>query len=186
MHRINPNPWYHNGYTLRLAAASDAEAYYSQNFVNPDPEVNRLTGTTQTFTKDQVITFFMNSLKADDRYLFLLIAPNGHIIGESVINEIDWEVKSANFRICIFSPEYFGQGLGSWATIKTRDFAFDQLDLHRLSLDVFSFNPRAQKAYTKAGFKVEGVLKDAIRDGDTYADDILMAILKDEWRALVR
>ena len=53
-----------------------------------------------------------------------------------------------------------------------------------MELDVFSFNPRARRVYEKAGFKVEGVLRDAMKDGDRYADDILMAILEDEWRAL--
>lgn len=63
-------------------------------------------------------------------------------------------------------------------------FAFEQLYLHRLELDVFSFNPRAEKAYLKAGFKREGVLRDAVKDGDKYADDILMAILEEEWKEL--
>ena len=58
------------------------------------------------------------------------------------------------------------------------------LRVHRLTLDVYSFNPRAEKTYLKAGFKREGVLKDAVKDGDQYADDILMAILEDEWREL--
>ena len=66
----------------------------------------------------------------------------------------------------------------------TRDFAFETLKLHRLELDVFSFNPRAERAYLKAGFRREGVLRDAVLDGETYADDILMALLEDEWRAL--
>ena len=64
----------------------------------------------------------------------------------------------------------------------TQEFAFESLKLHRLELDVFSFNIRAQKAYRKAGFKTEGVLRDAIWTGEDYADDILMAILEDEWR----
>ncbi|WP_081712208.1 GNAT family N-acetyltransferase [[Clostridium] dakarense] len=44
----------------------------------------------------------------------------------------------------------------------TRDFAFKKLNLHRLELDVFSFNHRAEKAYACAGFKREGILRDAI------------------------
>lgn len=56
--------------------------------------------------------------------------------------------------------------------------------IHRLALDVYSFNPSAEKVYLKAGFKREGVLRDAIMDGDKYTDDILMSILEDEWRAL--
>jgi hypothetical protein len=41
------------------------------------------------------------------------------------------------------------------------------LGLHRISLDVFAFNPRVRRAYEKAGFVAEGVLRDALRwDGD--------------------
>lgn len=38
--------------------------------------------------------------------------------------------------------------------------------------------------YLKAGFKKEGVLRDAIMDGEKYADDILMAMLEEDWRKL--
>ena len=117
-----------------------------------------------------------------DRRDFLLLDPAGKIIGESTINEIDWEARNANFRIAIFRPEYCGQGIGSWAVRTTRDFAFETLKLHRLELNVFSFNPRAERSYEKAGFRREGVRRDAVRDGDGYGDDILMAILEDEWR----
>ena len=68
-------------------------------------------------------------------------------------------------------------------TCETLRLAFDRLHLHRVYLDVFSFNPRAERAYLAAGFTREGALRDAIRDGDGYADDILMSILEDEWRA---
>ena len=43
---------------------------------------------------------------------------------------------------------------------------------------------RREKAYLKAGFKKEGVRRDAVSDGDGYDDDILMAIMEDEWRRL--
>lgn len=176
--------WEKEGFTLRLARGEDAEAYYSQNFTDFDPEVTRLTGSKDSYGHDEVVDFFHRCVMAEDRYDFLIIAPDGRIIGESVINEIDWDVRCANFRICIFHTRDCSRGIGSWAVQVTRDFAFEQLKLHRLSLDVFSFNPRAQKAYLKAGFKQEGVLRDAVWDGAGYADDILMAILEDEWRAI--
>lgn len=53
-----------------------------------------------------------------------------------------------------------------------------------MELDVFSFNPSAEKAYQSAGFKHEGVLRDAIWNGKEFADDILMAILEDEWKQI--
>ncbi|MBS6195218.1 MAG: GNAT family N-acetyltransferase [Clostridiales bacterium] len=176
--------WEKDGFILRPARPEDAEAYFSQNFDPLDGEVARLTGSKENFTREEVVNFFLQCVEAEDRCDFLIIGPDGRIIGESVINEIDWELGCANFRIGIFHMEERGRGIGSWAVEKTRDFAFEELKLHRLELDVFSFNPRAEKVYLKAGFKREGVLRDAVRDGDGYGDDILMAILEDEWRAL--
>ena len=81
--------WQKNGYTLRLAHGEDAENYYCQNFIPLDPEVARLTGCKPEFSRDEVIGFFLNCLEADDRYDFLLIAPEGRIIGERV-----WSTRS--------------------------------------------------------------------------------------------
>ena len=77
-------------------------------------------------------------------------------------------------------------GLGTWMVRFARDFAFGELGLHRLELDVFTFNPRAIRAYEKAGFRREGARRDAVRDGDGCGDDILMAILEEEWREIAK
>ena len=173
-----------DGFVIRLAKTEDVTNYYEQNYCPLDKEVARFTGCKEEFTKEEVTSFFLKSLDDGNRYFFLIIAPDGRIIGESVINEIDWDLRCANFRIGIFCMDERGKGIGTWATEVTRDFAFEELKLQRLELDVYSFNPRAEKAYVKAGFKREGVLRDAVMDGDKYADDILMSMLEDEWRAL--
>lgn len=176
--------WQKDGYVLRPAQEEDAERYFQQNFNPLDKEAVRLTGCRETFTREEIADFFRRSIHDADRCLFLLLSPDGRMIGESVINEIDWDLRRANFRIGIFQSTERGKGIGTWATEMTRDFAFEDLKLHRLELDVFSFNPRAERAYLKAGFKREGVLRDAVMDGDQYAGDILMALLEDEWRKI--
>lgn len=171
-------------YTLHPPLPEEAEAYASALLAS-NPEVDRLTGTTETFTQDAIVSYFMCNFGDDTRQDFMILDPDSHIIGESVINEIDAETRSANFRIAIFDSGNLGHGIGSWAVQQTVDYAFSELHLHRLSLDVFSYNPRAQHVYEKAGFVQEGVLRDAIIDtaDGSYADDILMAILEDEWRS---
>lgn len=101
-----------------------------------------------------------------------------------MINEIDRDSMCANFRIAMFRPDSRGRGLGTWVTKCTRAFAFEVLKLHRLELSVFSFNPRAQRVYEKAGFRVEGIRREVVKDGDAYADDIIMSLLAEEWRTL--
>lgn len=176
--------WEKDGYLIRSARKEDAEEYFAQNYCPLDKEIVRFTGCKEAFTRKEVVSFLQKSLDEDDRYWFFIIAPDGRIIGESVINEIDWELRCANFRIAVFHPAERGKGIGTWAVETARDFAFEELKLHRLELNVFSFNPRAEKTYLKAGFKREGVRRDAVLDGDTYGDDILMSILDDEWSML--
>lgn len=176
--------WEKDGYTIRRAMAADEEAYYNQNFNPLDKKVARFTGCKEDFTKEEVTSFFRKSLEDKKRCFFLIISPDGRIIGETVINEIDFKLRCANFRIAIFHAMERRKGIGTWAVEVTRDFAFEELKLHRLELDVYSYNPRAKNVYLKAGFKCEGIRREAVLDGNKYADDILMSILEDEWKEL--
>lgn len=87
----------------------------------------RFTGCKAHFTREEVISFFLGCLEAEDRYDFLILSPEGRIIGESVINEIDPQLRCADFRIALFQREHRGRGIGSWAVRTTRDFAFGTL-----------------------------------------------------------
>ncbi|MGT2711156.1 GNAT family N-acetyltransferase [Streptococcus oriscaviae] len=134
--------------------AGFAEKYYEDCFTKPSAEIDRLTGSSGTYKKEEVVSYYNRIVTDPDRFDFILIAPDGTFIGESVINELDRENSTANFRIVIFDESYFGLGLDSWVVEKTRYFAFEQVGLHRLELEVFSFNPRAKRAYEKAGFRL--------------------------------
>ena len=55
-----------------------------------------------------------------------------------------------------------------------------QLGPHRISLEVYAFNPRARHVYEKAGFVTEGVLREALRYEDEWIDAAVMSILDRE------
>ena len=176
--------WEKDGFRMRPARLEETERYYEQNFNPLDPETARMAGCKAAFSREEVLSFFRSAVESPDCCLFLVFAPDGRMIGESVINEIDFALRCANFRIAIYRPAERGRGIGSWMVQTTRDFAFEVLKLHRLSLDVFSFNTRAEQVYRKAGFQREGVLRDAVLDGGQYADDILMSMLEEDWKRL--
>ena len=62
------------------------------------------------------------------------------------------------------------------------DYGFENLDLNRIGLGVFDFNDSAIHCYTKAGFKLEGTLRESARVGDSYWNCHLMGILRNEWK----
>jgi RimJ/RimL family protein N-acetyltransferase len=80
--------------------------------------------------------------------------------------------------------EFWGQGYGTDAMMVILRFAFKELNLRRVSLDTFEFNPRAVRSYEKAGFIHEGAARDYLhRDGQRW-DLIFMGILREEWLAM--
>ncbi len=60
-------------------------------------------------------------------------------------------------------------------------YAFTELNLHRVSLFLFDYNPRALRSYEKAGFVTEGRLRQPIRRGGRLWDEIVMGALRDDW-----
>jgi RimJ/RimL family protein N-acetyltransferase len=93
-----------------------------------------------------------------------------------VLNDYDPGNASCNFRTLI-GPKGRDRGLGSEATRLIVDYGLTVLGLHRIELTVYAFNPRAQRVYEKAGFRVEGTARDALRFDGAWVDAIYMSIL---------
>jgi len=149
-----------------------------------DPEVRRYTGTHLHFTPEQIRAVMLTHADAPDRLdLAVTDAASGELVGEVVLNEWDEHNRSCNFRTLI-GPRGRGRGLGTEATRLIVGYGFGVLGLHRISLDVFSFNPRARRVYEKVGFVVEGTERETLFTGGQWADSIRMSMLDREWQSL--
>ena len=94
---------------------------------------------------------------------------------------LDLVHSEAWIGIGIGEREYWGKGYGTDAMKLAVQFAFMELGMHRVSLGLFEYNPRALRAYEKAGFRLEGrTRKDMLREGNR-TDSLWMGILRDEW-----
>lgn len=145
-------------YEMRQITLADIDDYYSLGFESADFESSYFTGTTEKHSKERVQTYVENVIKDNSR-LDYLISKDGMIIGEIVINNI--KGPSAHYRICIFNKEYFSRGIGYKATVKLFEFAFRELDLETIELEVFPFNERAISLYKKLGFEVTDHIYDS-------------------------
>lgn len=157
-----------------------------------EPEVMRLTGTHTTFTPDRVRGWLAGLAETEDRadWAILRTDGDGHTsrddqtgrpgehIGEVVLNDLDPGNRSAGFRIALGSPRWFSRGYGTEATRAVLGHAFGALGLHRVELEVYAFNPRAQRAYEKAGFVLEGRRRDALLWDGEWVDALVMGCLE--------
>jgi RimJ/RimL family protein N-acetyltransferase len=154
-----------------------------------DPEVRRLTGSCHSSAEaaeppdlDLLRDWYATRNDQVDRLdLAVVDRSSGGCVGEVVLNEWEEADASVNFRILI-GPRGRDRGLGTEATRLVLEHAFEALGLHRVSLEVFDFNPRGRRAYAKVGFVQEGVRRDALRFDGEWVDSVVMAVLEDEWR----
>lgn len=149
-----------------------------------DPEVGRLTGTHGEVSEERAREWLRTRKDQTDRLdLAIVDRTTGACVGEAVLNGWDPDNQSCGFRILI-GPAGRDRGLGTEATRLIVGYGFEELHLHRISLEVYAFNPRARRAYEKAGFVAEGVLRDALYWDGEWIDATVMSILAPEWHKL--
>ncbi|MEY4530525.1 MAG: hypothetical protein RLZZ156_1246 [Deinococcota bacterium] len=146
-------------------------------------ETRKLTGTHAIFTFEAVQKFLTGLPNRDDRADWAIIrVADGAFIGEVVLNDLDTDNQAMNFRIGL-QAEFLGQGYGTEATRAVVNNGFEQVRLHRISLSVYAFNPRAQRVYEKCGFVKEGLERHALFWEGQWVDSIRMAILSTDPRS---
>jgi len=151
--------------TLRPIVADDAGAMWEAVH---DPEGNDLTATSAGFTRDEIDAWCASRQEQDERVdLAIVERETGEYAGEVVLNEYDAEQESANLRIALRGPAWYGRGLGGEAVRMAVDHGLRTLGLARITLDVLSRNPRAVRAYARAGFRETGRHED---DGEEWID----------------
>jgi RimJ/RimL family protein N-acetyltransferase len=143
-----------------------------------EPEGRRLTGTHAEFDRETARQWLATRAQHHDRADWAVMrSSDDRFLGEAVINDFDPANESASYRVALADPSLYGKGYGTEVTRLVVAYALDTVGIHRLSLEVYDFNPRAQRTYEKCGFVLEGRLRDALFwDGVRY-DSLVMSIV---------
>jgi RimJ/RimL family protein N-acetyltransferase len=117
-------------------------------------------------------------------YLFAIRSlEDDRLIGEIGLDGISWSQGDTFVGISIGDRADWGKGYGTDAMRVILRYAFKELNLRRVTLDVFEYNPRAIRSYEKVGFTHEGRARKYLhREGQRY-DLLFMGILREEWEA---
>ncbi|MFD0557038.1 RimJ/RimL family protein N-acetyltransferase [Stackebrandtia endophytica] len=173
--------------TLRPIRRGDADVL--GRILREDPDVARLTGYVHSSTEEpsgppieQLRDIYGSWAESDDR-LVLGVVDNvdGALVGEVVLSDWNEDNRSCGFRTFI-SAAGRGRGLGTEATGMIIDYGLQEINMHRIRLEVYDFNPRARRVYEKVGFVHEGIGRDALRFDDRWIDVHYMAILATDQR----
>ena len=134
-------------------------------------------------TEQQVADYVSDQQKSKSAFVFA-IRPldQDDMIGYIELDGIVWSQGAGWVSVGIGDPVQRGKGIGEEAMRLLLQFAFDELNLRRVQLTVFSYNDPAIRLYEKLGFQREGTFREFLqRDGQVF-DMYLYGILRREWR----
>jgi diamine N-acetyltransferase len=168
------------GKRLRLRAIERSDIPTFVRWLN-DPEVIKHLLLYLPISQVQEERWFEAQLEDQNRRILGIETLDGKLIGNIALEDINWKDRNAELGIVIGEKEYWGTGYGTEAIITLLDFAFSQMNLHRVYLRVFEDNQRALHCYEKCGFKPEGRLREAHFGDGKYSDELVMGILRHEF-----
>lgn len=152
---------------------------------NQNSEYQQLldSGPSRLWTPKQIKEWMEKHL--DEFYGFMIYTiEDDRCIGLVDLSGINWVAGTCWVGIGIGEKEFWGKGYGTEAMRLILNFGFGQLNLRRVSLNVFEYNKRAYQSYVKCGFQEEGRLRKWMQRSGERFDLIYMGILREEWEAL--
>lgn len=119
---------------------------------------------------------------SDKTYRFAIRSiGNDDFLGICAVEDIVWPHRVGWVSIAL-GPDFHGKGYGKEAMELLLNYAFNELNLHRIQLSVFSYNSAALKLYESLGFKHEGTFREWMqRDGKRH-DMHLYGLLVSEYQ----
>lgn len=170
--------------SIYLSAISETDLKKLSQWRNDAALSVLMMAEVKTHTDSQVLNWIeQTNNDSCQRLLGIRISQTQQLIGTLRFMFIDWVSRTADFGILLGDKESRSKGYGTQALSLALEYAFNSLNLRRITLKVLSSNEVAISVYRKAGFTNEGTLRAHFFCNGTYQDVIVMGILKQEYDA---
>jgi RimJ/RimL family protein N-acetyltransferase len=120
--------------------------------------------------------------QACGRYICFGIVPDGcdDAVGIIQVRQLEPGFGTAEWGFAI-GREYWGTGLFHMTGLAVMQFVFDEVGVHRLEARAAVANGRGNAALRKLGAISEGLLRKSFLRNGEYIDQVLWAIVADDW-----
>ena len=148
-----------------------------------DLEVTRYLNRRFTFAVEQE-EGFLKSAGESKTDVFWMLEAEGQAIGTTGIYRIDWLNARATTGTMIGVKSEWGKGRGSEAMALRTEYAFRQLNLHKLTSGTYLENEPSKRALMKAGYREVGIEHDHYFRGGRWHDHWMCEVLRDDWERM--
>lgn len=169
---------------LRLIEIQDADAVFRYR---SDAEVNKYQGWIPQ-TLDEVRDFISRNISAEmnvpDTWVqFVIVEKNSRqLIGDIGIHFLPSDLFQVEIG-CTLDIGYQGKGFATEALDQTINFLFGELKKHRITASIDPRNKASIGLMERLGFRLEAHFRQSLWIGGEWVDDLVYALLKEEWEA---
>lgn len=167
---------------LSKVKLGEAEELYALTDESRDYLREWLPWVDSTQSPDDTRVFIQNALEQDAQKngFHCCIWYEGRIAGVIGFLEIDWANRKTELGYWLGEP-YQGKGIMTMSCRALIDFAFSRLKLNRVEILAAEGNTKSRAIPERLGFTQEGVLREAERLNNRYADSVVYGMLRREW-----
>ena len=170
--------------TLRAIERDDVEVLHGFDMAYETwPEINYSPYAPKSL--DEVLKAFdgeeESGYRGNDAFVPFAIVVDDEVVGTCCFWGIDLHNRRAHLGIGI-GEQFRGRGVGTDACRVLLRYAFVDRGFNRVQLEVLATNAGAIRAYEKAGFVVDGVMRKAAWVRGEFVDEVYMSVLASDWR----
>jgi len=145
-----------------------------------DEDIRPFLATSGAYERDGIAERITRAGEEPEASGLLVVEHDGERAGAMA-----WERRNVRSRIArvgglAVHPSFRGRRLADEAARLLQRHLIRELGFHRIELEIYGFNERAQRHAERSGFVREGVKRKAYRRHDTWVDGILYGFLEED------
>jgi RimJ/RimL family protein N-acetyltransferase len=145
-----------------------------------DEDVRPFLAASGAYERDGIAERVARADEDPDAGALMIVEADGERAGAMA-----WERKNERSRIAhaggiAIQPRFRGRRLADEAARLLQRHLIRELGFHRIELEIYGFNERAQRHAERAGWIREGVKRKAYRRGDDWVDGVLYALVAED------
>ena len=135
-------------------------------------------------TREQRVQFAARWLLREELAMGVFERESNRYLGGIGLHDIDWDLRRFETGYWLRTSAT-GRGYATEAVILVRDFAFSELRARRLQLFCNAGNDASRRVAERAGFVLEGRLRNAVLDANgAPADRLVFSLIPEDWQKL--
>ena len=171
------------GKRLRLRLVEDSDAEYIVKLRN-DKDIKKYFYSDDPISITSHKKFMEKRLIMGDKYFAIDIIDSNETIGFAGLNHIDYINGKAEYGWLLIDANHKGNKYGLEAELILHVYAFDALNLNKVTGEVLAYNERVIEQHKKIGYNVTGTFFSHIYKNGKYNDVVWVEILKSDFELI--